>query len=92
MNKLKSFPLLLVMLLAFSTISMASSKSSIDKDANEALAKFYNEVQLARKSTHKFGALLESRLRTAARIWLINPETIPAGNHPEPRYIHPIIK
>ena len=45
MNRLKSLPLLFLMLFAFSTFSMASSKESIDKDANEALAKFYKEVK-----------------------------------------------
>ncbi len=58
MIKLKSLPLLLVMLLAFSSFSMASSKSSIDKDANEALAKFYNEVSGSKNYLHKVKAYL----------------------------------
>ncbi len=58
MIRLKSLPLLLVMLLAFSTISMASSKSSIDKDANEALAKFYKEVGGSKNYLNKVKAYL----------------------------------
>ena len=58
MIKLKSLSLLLVMLLAFTNISMASSKSSIDKDANDALAKFYNEVSGSKNYLHKVKAYL----------------------------------
>ena len=58
MFKLKALPLLLVMLLAFSSASMASSKSSIDKDANDALAKFYNEVKGSKNYLNKVKAYL----------------------------------
>lgn len=58
MNKLKSLPLLLLMLLAFSTVSMASSKASIDNDANKALAKFYKEVSGSKNYLNKVKAYL----------------------------------
>ncbi len=51
MKKLKFLPLLLVMLLAFSTQSMATlnSKSEIENDSNKALNTFYNEVKGSKK-------------------------------------------
>ena len=51
MKILKFLPLLLVMLLAFSTTSMATlnSANEIDKDANDALKTFYNEVKGSKK-------------------------------------------
>jgi len=58
MIKLKSLSIILAMLLAFTNISMASSKSSIDKDANDALAKFYNEVSGSKNYLHKVKAYL----------------------------------
>lgn len=58
MNKLKSLPLLLLLLLTFSSVSMASSKESIDKDANEALSKFYKEVKGGKNYLNKVKAYL----------------------------------
>lgn len=58
MYKLKSLPLLLLILLTFSSFSIASSKSSIDKDANEALAKFYKEVGGSKNYLNKVKAYL----------------------------------
>lgn len=58
MTRLKSLPLLLVMLLAFSTLSVASSKSSIDNDANEALETFYKEVGGGKNYLNKVKAYL----------------------------------
>ena len=51
MKKLKFLPLLFVVLLAFTTQSMAaiSSKSEIEKDANDALRTFYKEVKGSKK-------------------------------------------
>jgi lipid-binding SYLF domain-containing protein len=51
MRKLKFLPLLFVMLLAFSTTSMATmnSASEIENDANDALKLFYKEVKGSKK-------------------------------------------
>ena len=50
MKTLKSIPLLLALLLAFSTISMAEdSAREIDADADEALIEFYQEVNGGKK-------------------------------------------
>ena len=53
MKKLKFLPLLFVVLLAFTTQSMAtlSSKSEIENDSNDALRTFYNEVKGSKKYT-----------------------------------------
>ena len=51
MKKLKFLPLLFVVLLAFTTQSMAtiSSKSEIENDSNDALRTFYKEVKGSKK-------------------------------------------
>lgn len=51
MKKFKFLPLLFVMLLAFTTSSMATlnSASEIDKDANDALKTFYKEIKGSQK-------------------------------------------
>ncbi len=51
MKIFKSIPLLLVMLLAFTTISMAldDTAEEIDNDSNEALLVFYKEVKGGKK-------------------------------------------
>lgn len=54
MKTLKSIPLLLALLLAFSTLSMADdSAREIDADSNKALKKFYKELKGADKYLEK---------------------------------------
>ncbi len=45
MRKIKFLPLILIMFLTFTTLSMAESEDTINNDANEALQKFYQEVK-----------------------------------------------
>ncbi len=60
MKKLKFLPLLFVMLLAFSTQSMATlnSASEIEKDSDKALKLFYKEVKGSKKYLEQAKAYL----------------------------------
>ncbi len=58
MTRLRSISLLLFTLLTFSSVAMASSKSSIDNDANEALETFYKEVGGGKNYLNKVKAYL----------------------------------
>ena len=60
MKILKYLPLLLVMLLAFSTASMAtvSSANEIEKDSNDALKTFYSDVNGGKKYLEQAKAYL----------------------------------
>lgn len=58
MNKFKFLNLALFILLTFSSIAMASSKNSIENDANKALAIFYKKVSGSKNYLHKVKAYL----------------------------------
>ncbi|MCW8821350.1 MAG: lipid-binding SYLF domain-containing protein [Sulfurovum sp.] len=68
MKILKSIPLLLAMLIAFSSICMAEKTArEIDDDSNEALIKFYHEVNGGK------------RYLSNAKAYVVFPEVTEAG-------------